>query len=162
MNIDFKKPNSVKELIHVLDEQLENELAILHDFKNNIDHIFINDDKLEKQEFETILHNYYHDAESETYQYETSTILNMIYDYYARFDKFLVRPSELKLFIEQYTKEDMTKTYQLDVTSMTAPLTVTVYPDEFDKKLEIRKHTHNAIQIITFDKDGHEINLEKK
>lgn len=162
MNIDFKKPKSVKELINVLDKQLNDEILILNDFKDQIDHIFINDNQLEKQEFETILHNYYHNSDNESYQYETSVILNMIYDYYARFDKFLVKPSELKLFIEQYSKEDVTKTYQLDIKNMTAPLTVTVYPSSFDKKLEIRKNTHNSIQIVTFDNEGNEIESKKE
>lgn len=162
MNIDFKNPNSVKKLIDVLNEQLNDELDILQEFKKQISHIFIDNNKLEKQEFETIIHNYYHEKENTSYQYKASVVLNMIYDYYARFDKFLVRPSELKTFIEQYSKEDITKTYQLDIKNMTAPLTVTVYPDSFDEKLEIRKNTHNSIQIITFDDEGNEIKSKKE
>lgn len=54
------------------------------------------------------------------------------------------------------------KTYQLDIKNMTAPLTVTVYPSSFDKKLEIRKNTHNSIQIVTFDNEGNEIESKKE
>ena len=41
MNIDFKNPSSVKKLIDVLNEQLNDELDILQEFKKQISHIFI-------------------------------------------------------------------------------------------------------------------------
>lgn len=157
-NYNFEKPKDVKSFINDLESIVQVENDTIKNFKTNIDTIFLDtNQKLEKHEYEKIVHNYYRSG-SEQYEHEALIIINLIYDYYAEKDAFYVKPKDLKNYIDTYLKQTKTHSFQLDMTNHTAPLVATLYPDTSPQKLEIRKTTHTSIEVMTFNKKGQIIN----
>lgn len=152
-SIDFQNPANVKALIKDFELQINKENELVKALKSHIlNELFEdNEKKLTSEDYEKALKSYFKNDE-----YQTHIIMNMIYDAFVYNNIVIMSPKEIKAYTISYLQQEQTYSYMIDIGD-DQPIVATIYPDNREVKLELRREIDDAVEIAQFNQEGKDI-----